>query len=67
MMIRDVPKPGISPNYTIEDIHKIRKWEDERLKDATPEEVRADMMQRVKKRMELLGIQFGYNAPKVEV
>jgi hypothetical protein len=34
-MIHDIPKPIISPQFTIEDIHKIREWNYERLKDAT--------------------------------
>jgi hypothetical protein len=37
-MIHDIPKPDISPNFTIEDIHRIREWNYERTKDATPEE-----------------------------
>jgi hypothetical protein len=37
-MIHDVPKPEISPNFTIDDIHKIREWHYEILKDATIEE-----------------------------
>jgi hypothetical protein len=37
-MIHNVPKPDISPDFTIEDIHRIRVWEYERLKDATREE-----------------------------
>jgi hypothetical protein len=37
-MIHDVPKPEISPNFTIDDIHKIREWHYEILKDATTEE-----------------------------
>jgi len=37
-MIHNVPKPDISPNFTIDDIHKIREWNYERLKDATIEE-----------------------------
>jgi hypothetical protein len=37
-MIHDIPKPDISPNFTINDIHKIREWNYERLKDATLEE-----------------------------
>jgi hypothetical protein len=37
-MIHDIPKPKISPDFTIEDIHKIREWNYERLKDATPDE-----------------------------
>jgi len=41
-MIHDIPKPDISPAFTIEDIHKIREWHYERLKDATPNERHAD-------------------------
>ena len=26
-MIHDIPKPDISPAFTIEDIHKIREWD----------------------------------------
>lgn len=37
-MIHEIPKPEISPAFTIADIHKIRDWDYERLKDATPEE-----------------------------
>ena len=37
-MIREMPRPNISPSFTVEDIHKIREWDYERLKDATPEE-----------------------------
>ena len=37
-MIHDIPKPDISPDFTIDDIHKIREWNYERLKDATVEE-----------------------------
>ncbi|MDR1915943.1 MAG: hypothetical protein LBQ58_05155 [Synergistaceae bacterium] len=37
-MIHDIPKPEISPNFTIDDIHKIREWHYEILKDATTEE-----------------------------
>jgi len=45
-MIHEIPKPEISPAFTIEDIHKIRVWDYERLKDATPEERRADLESR---------------------
>lgn len=38
MIHNDVPKPKISDDFTIEDIHKIREWNYERLKDATAEE-----------------------------
>jgi hypothetical protein len=37
-MIHDIPVPEISPNFTIDDIHKIRDWHYEILKDATNEE-----------------------------
>jgi hypothetical protein len=42
-MIHDIPKPEISPNFTIDDIHKIREWNYERRKDATIEELLADI------------------------
>jgi hypothetical protein len=45
-MIHDIPKPEISPAFTVEDIHKIREWDYERLKDATPEERSADTERR---------------------
>jgi len=45
-MIHDIPKPNISPAFTVEDIHKIREWHYERLKDATPQERSADTEQR---------------------
>jgi hypothetical protein len=37
-MIYKIPKPELSPDFTIDDIHKIREWNYERLKDATYEE-----------------------------
>jgi hypothetical protein len=46
-MIHDIPKPDISPNFTIDDIHKIREWNYERLRDATIEERREDMRRRL--------------------
>jgi 3-deoxy-D-arabino-heptulosonate 7-phosphate (DAHP) synthase class II len=45
-MIHDIPKPEISPAFTIDDIHKIREWHYERLKDATMEERLADTRRR---------------------
>jgi hypothetical protein len=42
-MIHDIPKPDISPNFTIDDIHKIREWNYERLKDVTIEERLSDI------------------------
>jgi hypothetical protein len=37
IMIRNIPKPEISPAFTIDDIHKIRKRSYETLCDATAE------------------------------
>jgi len=37
-MIHNIPEPDISPDFTIDDIHKIREYNYERLKDATHEE-----------------------------
>lgn len=37
-MIHDIPKPEVSPDFTIDDIHRIREYHYELLKDATPEE-----------------------------
>jgi hypothetical protein len=37
-MIHNVPMPAISPDFTIEDIHKIHEWNYERLKDTTVQE-----------------------------
>jgi hypothetical protein len=42
-MIHNIPKPEISPDFTIDDIHKIREWNYERLKDATMEERMTDI------------------------
>ncbi|MHC6201580.1 hypothetical protein ACYULU_00095 [Breznakiellaceae bacterium SP9] len=37
-MIHDIPMPPISPEFTIDDIHRIREWNYECLKDATVKE-----------------------------
>ena len=41
-MICNIPKPRLSPNFTIDDIHKIREWNYERLKNSTFEERMAE-------------------------
>jgi hypothetical protein len=46
-MIHDIQKPQISPQFTIDDIHKIRGWNYERLKDATVQE-RIDEIRRIR-------------------
>ena len=45
-MIHNIPKPDVSQDFTINDIHKLREWNYERLKDATVEERLADDAQR---------------------
>ena len=37
-MINNIPKPVLSPSFTIDDIHRIREWHYEQLKDATIKE-----------------------------
>ena len=63
-MIHNIPKPEISPEFTIEDIHKIREWHYERLKDATQEERSADIERRAAEARKMYGLKPGYNAPK---
>jgi len=45
-MIHDIPKPEISVQFTIGDIHKIREWNYNRLRDATVAERLADNKRR---------------------
>jgi hypothetical protein len=47
MIHYDIPEPDISPDFTIDDIHKIREWNYERLKDATFEERKEDTRKRI--------------------
>jgi hypothetical protein len=63
-MIHDIPKPKISPAFTVEDIHKIREWNYERLKDATQEERSADLESRVAEARKKFGLTPGLNTPK---
>jgi hypothetical protein len=42
-MMNSIPKPDISPDFTIDDIHKIRKWNHERRKGMSKQEVMADI------------------------
>jgi|GEM_PF-1257007 len=41
-MTKEIPMPEISPNFTIEDIRKIREWHYEKRKGMTPEEIIED-------------------------
>jgi len=45
-MINNIPKPNISPAFTVEDIHMIREWNYARLRDATVDERLADNKRR---------------------
>ena len=45
-MIYDIPKPKISTEFTINDIHIIREWNYTRLRDATIAERLADNKRR---------------------
>ena len=42
-MIHEIPKLDISPDFTIEDIHKIREWNYERRKGMSPQEIIDDI------------------------
>lgn len=55
-MIHNIPEPEISPDFTVDDIHKIREWNYERLKDATREERRADTIKRTEEALKALGL-----------
>ncbi|MDR2590758.1 MAG: hypothetical protein LBC71_07225 [Oscillospiraceae bacterium] len=53
-MIHNIPEPDISPDFTIDDIHKIREYHYEMLKDATSEERKkfyCDASRRVQERI----------------
>ncbi|MDR2599978.1 MAG: hypothetical protein LBC73_06845 [Oscillospiraceae bacterium] len=53
-MIYNIPEPDISPDFTIDDIHKIREYHYEMLKDATSEERKkfyGDASRRVQERI----------------
>jgi hypothetical protein len=59
MIHYDVPEPKISKDFTIDDIHKIRQWNYERMKDATIPERLEDTQKRVNlmlKRLNLTNI-----------
>jgi hypothetical protein len=51
MIHYDVPKPKLSRNFTTDDIHKIREWHYEQLKDASVTE-RLDFYNASSKRMQ---------------
>ena len=56
MIHYDIPEPKLSPNFTIDDIHKIRYWNYERLKDATIQERMDDAQKSVDSAIKKLGL-----------
>jgi hypothetical protein len=55
-MRHNIPEPDISPNFTIDDIHKIREWNYECQKDMTPAERVADTARRGEEALKRLGL-----------
>ena len=55
-MRHNIPEPTITPNFTIEDIHKIREWNYECQRDMTPEERVADTARRGEEALIRLGL-----------
>jgi hypothetical protein len=55
-MRRNIPKPTITPNFTINDIHKIREWNYECQRDIIPEERVTDTARRGKEALARLGL-----------
>ena len=39
--MNNIPMPELSPNFTIEDIHKIREWYEKTYDGMTPQEISA--------------------------
>ena len=56
MIHYNIPNPKLSPNFTIADIHKIRYWNYERMKDATIEERLMDSQERSERVLKRLGL-----------
>jgi len=42
-MMNNIPMPELSPNFTLEDIRKIREWNYERRKGMTHQEIADDI------------------------
>ncbi|MCL2411347.1 MAG: hypothetical protein FWC97_06855 [Treponema sp.] len=51
-MTNNIPKPEISPNFTLEDIRKIREWKYEQRKNMSSSEWLADEAVGAKKMLE---------------
>ena len=55
-MRRDIPEPVLSPNFTVEDIRKIRDWNYECQQDMTLTERFADSARRGEEALVRLGL-----------
>ena len=51
-----IQKPELSPNFTVEDIRKLRKWYDSAQAGMTPEERVADTARRGEEALVRLGL-----------
>jgi hypothetical protein len=56
MIHYDVPAPKLSKDFTIDDIHKVRLWNYERMKDATIQERLEDTEKRVNSMLKRLNL-----------
>ncbi|MDR3011870.1 MAG: hypothetical protein LBU70_01500 [Chitinispirillales bacterium] len=56
MIHYNIPEPKLSHDFTIEDIHKIRYWNYERMKDATIEERMKDSQKRANAVLKRMGL-----------
>jgi hypothetical protein len=52
----NIPKPNISPNFTVDDIRNLRKWYDVLQEDMTATERVADMARRGEEALRRLGL-----------
>jgi hypothetical protein len=52
----NIPKPDISPNFTVDDIRNLRKWYDALQEDMTAAERVADMARRGEEALRRLGL-----------
>ena len=52
----DIPKPDISPAFTLDDIRKIRDWNHERRKTMTPQAFREERRRRAEEFLAQLAV-----------
>jgi hypothetical protein len=64
MIHYDIPRPKLSPDFTIDDIHKIREWNYERTKDASDEEYLSYAKKQTEQAMESMGVSCVFDSGK---